>query len=1226
MMAIDELLSLWEIRKEQGSPISPEELCRDCPELLGEVRWHIRALQAVESQFGATRIEQPPSTVRVESSGATAGSGPVRITSEYRIERLHASGGLGDVFLATDPVLNRKVAIKFPKWSRLTSEQRARFEREARVTGRLDHPGIVPVHSLKQDDPDRPCYVMRFIEGPTLHETIQKLHNVASGSKSGDFFYSLDFRHLLQNLIALGNIVAFANGKGVVHRDIKPGNVILGPFGETILVDWGLARVFDDKDELSADLAPSPQPSGQMDTRDGQVMGTPAFASPEQLLGQTSRTDHRADIYSLGATLYFMLTGTLPVESGPVQLQIEKVACGNILSPRSRCHSIPLALDAICRRAMATDPEQRYQSASAFTVDLERFLAGESVSVVADSFWTKCGRYLRRRPGLVAATLAAVFMAILAGIAGSAILNQKNRQLVHSNDRLEVAISESRQASQRALAALRSLVDDVVIRDLSEIRMLDSAERNYLNSILGQYSALASVQGDGLESRAIRAEGLMQMGKIQLRLSDEQEALENLEAAVAQFQKLVDESGQFGPRLQLAETFSELGEVLLRLGRLEQANERVRTGIDLFSSTSFSPEEQQKAEPVLAGLYRVLGNVQQGQRQWKQSSQSFEEARQRLESIIRSEPSPNAANQQMLAAVYRHMGETSAQLGDLARQVEYSELALELQRQLVKQFPDQPDYELGLAQACINCSRHRETAGHISAAIGELSEAIVVAERLADRFPQLARYRETLSGLHSRRGNLEWKQERPEQAESDLVQAIALFQKLIGDFPEVPQYPDALMRTQLSLAEIKLQRNRAPAAESIFRKLFSVGKEFSERFPDIAASSMTLSMAEVENTGVLLRQGRVADTIRPLEEAISRFAKIGESDDSATPKWWQARSLILLGRSQHALGLGEPALVSMEKSARLLSELESRYSGDLDLLSRLATTHRELAAGFSSLNLDEKARFYRQRELELRVAVVDRSPANPYYRVLHARALMDQGDDFRRSRDLSSAQDLHTQAGETIANALASFRDDRLVRMTAGDLRATEGRVLNQKRDFANAEIKFAEAVELNPSLRNRASRANNMSRLHPEKVLEMIDMILAERIPDTLTLKSLFVACGTAANGLADPAMGTALGDRMVTMLQHMVDDDYLPHPQTIRELKSSATYAVFQARPDYMRLVDILHERDRAQTATSFDRSLPEPLQPAWRWLSRRTIDDLNLEKWAAMGLEFLRIPGWR
>ncbi len=1218
MVAIDELLSVWEERQEQGVPITPEELCRNCPDLLNEVRWHIRALEAVESCFGTAEndaaatdgVQQalPPDPLR---------EGPVRVSTEYRIERLHASGGLGHVFLATDPILNRKVAIKFPRSGRITAEQRVRFEREARITARLDHPGIVPVHSLKQDDPRRPCYVMQFVEGPTLQEAVEQLHQTAPGTKTANFYHSLPVRKLLTSFVSLCNIVAYAHGQKVIHRDIKPGNVMLGPFGETLLLDWGLAKVLGEWEappEAESNEAPRGQrmssPASSSSTRTGSAMGTPAFASPEQLLGKTAEVDERSDVFSLGATLFFLLTGQIHVDLNSPSEQLVQASGGRSATPRDRVPAVPARLNAICRHAMANDPGQRYPGVSELTADLERYLGGEAVSVHRDAWPVRLGRWLRRRPVFAAATGATVLMAIVAGSLGSLLLGSKNRELSQSNSRLVVAMDESRAANQQALEALRSLVDDVVIRDLSEMKTVDGSERAFLNRIFEQYSALAELGGESYASRAIRAEGLMQMGKIQLRLSDETEALARLEAAVAQFQKLVDESDEPGPRLQLAETLAELGQTLLRLGRLDQARERTQAGIDLLESTQPGAEAQRRSLPVLAGLYRVLGNVQQGQRQWNEARKSLDESRQRLESLVKSD-GDSASHRQTLAAVYRHLGETSAQLGDLGHQVQYSERALELQRELVQQFPDQPEHELGLALACINSSRHRETAGQISAAVEELNEAISVSDKLSGRFPAVARYRETLAGSHARRGNLEWRQDNPEPAEDDLGKAISQFRQLIADFPEVPDYREGLMRTRLALANIKLDRNRFPAGDRIFLDLFADWKKFSRALPEVAARSMTLAMARSDYSRVQRRQSRAQDAVQPLEEALALFGDFARNDSSSTPVWWQARTAIALG---HCLLDQKPeeSISRYSAAAASFAGLAKQYPGDFDLLSRLATAHRELAAGFASAGKPDEAALHRQRELDLRVQVVDGSPSNPYYRVLYARSLMEQGDDVRRARDLPAAMDLYNRAVTVITEALEQHPDDRLVRMTMGDLRASEGRVLFLFQDFAGAELKFAEAVELNPSLQNRASRANNLSRFRPEGVLEQVDAVLADRIPDTIPLKSLMVACGTAANSVADPALRDQLGDRMVKILQHMVDDDYLPASGTLGELQTSPTYAVFRERADYQQLLERLVARNKNLAEPEFIRRLPAGLQPLSRWAASRSIYDWSPGMW--------------
>ena len=184
---LDDLLSLWEDKKESGTPVTAEELCADQPELLDQVRWYIKALEAVESHFGPTEGNHF-STADLLNPVEMVPENRVQVVTEYQMESLHASGGLGRVYIAADTVLNRKVAIKFPRWELMSTEQAARFEREARITGRLDHPGIIPIHALKSDSRDRPFYVMRFVDGQTLQARIQALYSESSATRSRALF------------------------------------------------------------------------------------------------------------------------------------------------------------------------------------------------------------------------------------------------------------------------------------------------------------------------------------------------------------------------------------------------------------------------------------------------------------------------------------------------------------------------------------------------------------------------------------------------------------------------------------------------------------------------------------------------------------------------------------------------------------------------------------------------------------------------------------------------------------------------------------------------------------------------------------------------------------------------------------------------------------------------------------------------------------------------------
>ena len=413
---LDELLNRWEEGLENGQSYSPEQLCANHPELLEELREQIQVLQAVDARFGAW---SPSHEGGAHNQGSSKLNQTVQVSTVFHIDRLHAAGGLGEVYLASDHQLNRTVAIKYPRARRLNSEQMARFEREAQVTGQLNHPGIVPVFALKQDSQGQPCYVMRFVDGPTLHDRIEQLFSQTQAASS-DFYSSLEMRQLLQSFVSLCNIVAYAHEHGIVHRDIKPANIILGTFGETMLMDWGLAKRLNEPEPVSDEAAPVTESADTvverpLKTRVGQFMGTPAFASPEQRQGQVELVDCRTDVYSLGATLLTMLTGSVPSSESTRQSEL-----------RSRSGALlPRRLLAICEKARATELERRYQSVVNLREDVERYLAGEPISVVKETLWSKLSRTVRRRSGLAAALLVGVSMAIIAGAVGSILLNQK---------------------------------------------------------------------------------------------------------------------------------------------------------------------------------------------------------------------------------------------------------------------------------------------------------------------------------------------------------------------------------------------------------------------------------------------------------------------------------------------------------------------------------------------------------------------------------------------------------------------------------------------------------------------------------------------------------------------------------------------------------------------------------------------------------------------------------
>jgi serine/threonine protein kinase len=224
-----------------------------------------------------------------------APAGPAASVMRYRSVRLHARGGLGEVHVAVDEELSRQVALKLIQKSRAADpESRRRFLQEAEITARLEHPGVVPVYGLVRDDSGQPCYAMRLIQGETLQEALDRLH---AGDRAGrdPGGRRLAMRDLLGRFVAVCNTVAYAHSRGVLHRDLKPANIMLGAYGETLIVDWGLAKALGGG--APGPTAGAEATSGGDDhTRTGQALGTPAFMSPEQARGDRDALGPLSDV------------------------------------------------------------------------------------------------------------------------------------------------------------------------------------------------------------------------------------------------------------------------------------------------------------------------------------------------------------------------------------------------------------------------------------------------------------------------------------------------------------------------------------------------------------------------------------------------------------------------------------------------------------------------------------------------------------------------------------------------------------------------------------------------------------------------------------------------------------------------------------------------------------------------------------------------------------------
>lgn len=309
--------------------------------------------------------------------------------TKYTFVKELARGGMGTVYLAEDTELNRQVAIKVLSTTEMAEDLRRRMIREAQIIARLEHPGIVPVHDVGVLPDGRVFYAMKFVRGVRLDE----------------FAASTDStRERLRKFQAVCDAVAFAHAQGVIHRDLKPQNIMIGSFGEVLVLDWGVAKILrDERNPVSSEadtlILPGRDhatPAPINDTSQGTVIGTRQYMSPEQARGEIDQLDERSDIYSLGAVFYFLLTDQAPTDEKPraVKAKVSKPA------------------EAICLKAMSRNRSHRYASAADLSADVSRLLDAEPVSAYRENILEKVIRWVSKNRFLVLLVLAYLLMRI----------------------------------------------------------------------------------------------------------------------------------------------------------------------------------------------------------------------------------------------------------------------------------------------------------------------------------------------------------------------------------------------------------------------------------------------------------------------------------------------------------------------------------------------------------------------------------------------------------------------------------------------------------------------------------------------------------------------------------------------------------------------------------------------------------------------------------------------
>jgi serine/threonine-protein kinase len=921
----------------------------------------------------------------------------------YTLLRLHAKGGIGQVWLAHDADLGRDVALKELYAERSTnSAVWARFLEEAKITGQLEHPGIVPIYELARKSADqRPFYTMRFIRGRTLSDASKEYHQKRAAGQAGP----LDLRELLGNFVAVCNTVGYAHARGVLHRDLKGQNVVLGDFGEVMVLDWGLAKVLgasQPEDPGATSLLPVSVDSGEVrdPTLQGQVLGTPAYMAPEQAEGRTDLLDARTDVYGLGAILYEILTGQPPFSEADVVDTLHKVIHQAPLPPRQVVPSTSPALEAVCLKALSKKPAQRYASAAELARDVQRWLADEPVSTWREPINLRLRRWVKRRQALVTGAAAAILVAMLSLAVGVTLLSQTNERLAGANQELEAANAREKAARQLAEANEQKAADS--FRQAREAvdqfftKVADSKEllagtvgtqrlrRDLLTLAQKYYERFLKERQDDPAVQEETAKTHLRMGQILAEVNPGREALEALEKGRALQEKLVREAPERADRaFNLASAHIRIGNAHIDADDLPPAQASYESARGLMADLVKQYPKDARYAALLATIHNNLGALEQVRGRPDLSLPYLEEARRIQDELAHKHPE-TISYQVELARTYGNLGRAWRNLHEREKALAALTTSQNLLAALSPKHPD-PEIARGRIDSYREISRVQRDLNKLPEALVALEAARDIAERLAAENPAVADYASALAAAYGNIALVRREMGSTENTMELLGKAQTIYSQLIKQNPGVSQFVLDLARIFRSLGNSHREEGNFPAAMKAFEQAVQLVGDLHAKAPRVPLYAEDLAAMHMDIGHLHLRRGKLDEALGSVQAARDLYTELTaiapNVPDYAVQRARATNNVgIVLRRlrkfdeayRQHVLAaqILQPQFQRNPDDPQIKSTLAQAYSGQADNLRELqkyaaAVTEAERALKLASGSELEGVRIVRASLLAL---------------------------------------------------------------------------------------------------------------------------------------------------------------------------------------------------------------------------------------------------------------------
>ncbi|HOX43444.1 MAG TPA: protein kinase [Myxococcota bacterium] len=818
-------------------------------QLAGEaVRSHGGDLGATLDTFGGQAsvvLSMGPRAAGEEEAAPLAGENPLAVTQEQpgrytfmtspgssaggdAVELGH--GGLGRVLIAIDEHLEREVAFKELLRPELAAPSGtaldrtlpvtlARFLREARLTGRLEHPNIIPVYELGRRRDGSLYYTMKVVRGRTLARALEECRTLAERLR------------LLRHFADVCHAVAYAHSRGVVHRDLKPENVMLGEFGETVVLDWGLAKARGREDLQHGELrrgVEQLQGATSSGTQAGDVLGSPLYMSPEQAEGNIESVDERSDVWGLGVVLYQILTGQTPFTGVNAFEVLGRLMKEDVPPVRARCPGAPPELAAVAEKALARDQARRYPSARELAAEVEAYLTGGRVRTYAYSPWELVKRLVGQNK--LAFAVGAIGVALLAVVLGLSMARiSAERDLAQSQ-------------RKAALRFANFLVNDL-LGELADLPEAAEASKAVLARSLEYYQAEVDPDSGDAAERLDLARAYHKVAHLSLQVGNVEGGLQAGRTALRILEDLRSHAPDDGEIVyQAVLTRWVIGNCLVRLTRNQEAIEVLEQSRTQAEAEAAEQPGSYELQDALWRIHYLLGDVRFDRAAMPEAQASYLlalAAARRMEAMAPNRPEVL----QRLAACYDGLAKLARRQGQLQAALDWRRQDLSLADQQVHLQPANPRWKISRAFSLDELGMLELSMGDSQAALEHLRQASSLASLVADADPANKYWQQGAARIEMHLGQVLALTGQSAEARRTLRSALDRFDRLIALEPDDRVLTPHASQALDLLAGLELANGSLTEARTLFERALALDRQVSDSRPDYDVLKVNLALS-----------------------------------------------------------------------------------------------------------------------------------------------------------------------------------------------------------------------------------------------------------------------------------------------------------------------------------------------------------------------------------------------